>query len=1730
MPEEDWGQNDKPVAETWGESDKPAETWGQADPSAKGVKLSPWQAAWEGGKAAVKNQLGFTDDEANASGPADDALGIAGNLSEEAQNKMATPMTILSTLGRGFRTPLHTLLNPGAMYPQIMANTPDASTPFGRAALGSTVGLGTTILKNMFASPENAPSGPDIVQDVADRGQDAIHSLFHMPDSPRLNTRALTDAKVYDKEGNADWSRVPIKLLGHGIDMVSDIGTDPGQLALMGVHPGVSPEFARGTVAARDAVRMGEFGKFKTLQAAEDAMKGRLSDAVAAGQAGVNLKVPFGGPEIGFKQVIPKAFAPAFKALEPITDYLAKPLVGPNPSSPQELLKVKQEGLNRQKAMTFMRDNLAPVEQQVAKAGFTDETMLHNGAAVEAFDQDGNLHAKIEPENSPMDLKVQSGFPKELASDFEDLAKKRSDIHAEVKRQYEAGPEHFTPQVEAAFKHASTLTPAQQATFWDVAQQTAKVMHSTLRFMQENGLDVDTINAPVKALPRKLFDTIKSIEPEQFTSNKTINAFGTQVGDVALTSKVRPAVQALYEAVGKEGFNTNELGKMLDDVRFDKPPEKWQGTDMSRYERHTPADQRVEIEKPEILRTPDTLASELTTGRMKRQASAAQRVTGAVNEFESLKELNPAERQYLVNKLYEKLPQAMKQYNAVPGYRPGMITKFTREEMNAKQNPNLKRQGGAMNPEQAKRSGTLAGMDKQYGDMGDVRMTVSQGMEQYAKGTEATYGRALATAGNWWDRFMTKTGMREIQASGGREFFEPNALKAVRHQLEHPVARAITNEALDAEMLRLYDLVPDDLKETANRLLHDGVETGKAEEALPQYSHSKKGALLGDTSSRALGKPEPRPWRDGTTPPWDLKFEGPEHQKAQPGPNTHDPRAEHAYPGQARFQNMPWDELSKLAEEGNPAARHELTMRMEPLSGRSSGRPEIKPNRVAGVSSWEMGNAPPEPHDFTGRVFDPQNPFQQRPDPFAPPKTPTPLHDMVDRLGEIPAPTKGYFNEVREGPGKPAAPEKPAAAPQPPRAPKPTSQWDPTQYDPFQHGRKTLEQMEWKELGQKARDGNTAAQAEMIRRTEPRTFKTGADVSIEVHGKRTRLPDRKVADESTLVPKQATKFNPEQGPLPEGPRFVEGPQPEPFRIKGEPVKYRGQTQEVSTTRPTTLADMEELWKKSGRTDKFADHLNDTAKEALKSGKTLQEAVGSQWQPADRAYVELGDQKGWIHTGVANDLANYKRLGSDPTTFTNFLRRNVPAYVQFVKMAKAVSTLWGPGAPGYVALKTAHDLVRGEIAGAWDMKSAGEIANGQAGHWRYADTGGMDVSGIPEYDFGPKYGRLGGAQAAELLERNRALGTSGEVAQEFQRGATEASRAAATPDSSLDLGDYGTPKISDLPNAGRKMENFIRGQDNGMRSAAFASYLRQGMTEGEAAFQVERAFFDFTRKGTIPQILGQSGIVPFAAWHFKIIPFMLNWAMKNPGEFMLVQRVLGEMGAGAIPPSQVPMYIQHGTNIPVSVWKDEHGHVQMGMLTDDGVVPGDELRHLASSPLNFTLSKAGPPLRALFVASEQAKMDAKDPEKTTWGDWAKKYGQAATGRPTTIIKTLADPSKTAGEKLSMVFNPMQYQVFDATKQSQISAASAQRNVKYANYAVTDANKAVRAAEAKASDKTKTMSQVEALQFLQSDPTYIDAMNQLSAAQARVQREKIERKKNQNDVKQAKKVRDQMILAP
>lgn len=531
--------------------------------------------------------------------------------------------------------------------------------------------------------------------------------------------------------------------------------------------------------------------------------------------------------------------------------------------------------------------------------------------------------------------------------------------------------------------------------------------------------------------------------------------------------------------------------------------------------------------------------------------------------------------------------------------------------------------------------------------------------------------------------------------------------------------------------------------------------------------------------------------------------------------------------------------------------------------------------------------------------------------------------------------------------------------------------------------------------------------------------------------------------------------------------------------------------ETPGRRPVTLDEMEEFWKKSGREDRFIDHINPETREMLKQ-KPFHEVMERNWQPANRDLVELGDTTGYLHKGVANDLAVFKRLGTDPTGITNWLRKNAPVYSAYVALTKKMATLWNITAPGYITGNALGDLVRGHIGDAWDWKSPGELKRGVVPHFEYVDSGGAKAAQLPAYDFGPTLGVRRGEQAAEIFERNRIMDARGQTATELQFGESGAAQAVK--------------RVRDVvPAAGKKVENVMRGIDNNHRAGAFAKFMREGASEAEAAFKTEQIFFDYNRRGPVTTFLSQTGIMPFATWNSKIIPYMAHWAMTRPGEFAFVQRVMQAFGNGQIPASQLPAYMRSGTNIPLDIKRDKDGHVSVGIITENGnVIPGNELMQLMRDPARTILSKAGPVLRGLWEAHDQAAMDVKDPNRVTGWDVAKKYGEIAGGRPVSTIKNLLDDEKTAGEKAGELFSPVRYSRYDLTKQGNISRGSAKNALQSAAYAQADAYKAVREAQEAFLAANQGLEQVKALDYLQQDGPYRKAQAELEKQKARYQR--------------------------
>lgn len=494
-------------------------------------------------------------------------------------------------------------------------------------------------------------------------------------------------------------------------------------------------------------------------------------------------------------------------------------------------------------------------------------------------------------------------------------------------------------------------------------------------------------------------------------------------------------------------------------------------------------------------------------------------------------------------------------------------------------------------------------------------------------------------------------------------------------------------------------------------------------------------------------------------------------------------------------------------------------------------------------------------------------------------------------------------------------------------------------------------------------------------------------------------------------------------------------------------KVYDKTPGAPVMRPATLDDLNAIWESHGRPDALTDNMSPGELKALSEGKDLKQSVTSAWVPYGRKMLTTGEEAaepGYVHAKVANDLRDYKALGSDPNSIARYMRTNMPVYTYTVGALKKMSTVYGPQFPGYMAMKQAHDIARSVIGQLVDALSPGEIVNGQAGNFKYVQDG--NAAAYPTYNAG-RMGIFGGEKAVQLLEQNNIIAQHGEVGSAFD----------ASP--SIAQGAVDATKAT-----GRTLENIIRGQDNANRSAGFFARLRAGDTPLEAQLRVNQALFDFTRKGPAVSFLSQSGIVPFAAWHAKVLPFMLKWMIKNPGEFMIVQNALNAVGQGRIPASQLPNMLRDKTNIVTSVKVAGDGHTHVKMISDTGVIPGDDVMALARS-LNdnfgeqWIKSHLGMPLRAMLAANDQLERDARDPERATAGEKAMSVLKAGIGRPAMIASDLIDPSKSAGDKALSLFNPMMSEDVDLTKQGRISLGQAKGNLKYSQRAVAGAQAAV-----------------------------------------------------------------------
>ncbi len=1522
---------------------------------------------------------------------------------------------------------------------------------------------------------------------------------------------------------------------------------------VMQLHPGMS-EGAKIDVAARsDALRnigegmkpvdaayefskqTGQPAPLEILDAGKFDQAGRetfsnpnTSDLVNRGQLGLNFEGY--GPVPKAFLPIPKAVVPAFKVLQPLFDMMASAkstITGEAPRSANQVVQKVNENEARAAIGAFNRAEVLPIVRQIQRGELPQEAAEQLGNLMEAQHPNGHSRNEVEP----------------------NLAQRLKDddptMHAEIVAGLARSAARFDPQVQAVNEYVSTLPTKQQATFVDVAPKVAALPAKMRTFAAMQGprsINIPRLNADILDLPNKIQDVREAIDRVIATKPFEVKATPGSGSDAA--SGLREFVAKEH---GEQGVDTAELTKLIEDLRTEKPRELV-AVKPGEFPERAPGSPAPEPWS-EPGAAPMNPADALTKRRLNVQAKATQTATGTPDEFSRLNELSRQELVELKNKLTETMPLAIERYNSVPTWRPSRLSELGKDELaGAKENLNIRKPGVGMNPEDAERGGLLRDLDKEkYGRMGNVKQTVYEGNKSYSKGTAATEGRSVLDPKGKWatirDKFLSTVGITDLERLQAYNELDP--LKAVVHELDWNYFKAMTSSGIDAHVARTMAFPKTDTVQALQGAFYDGIETGeKYDKAKPTYWHSQKGALIADAtgksgnnylqeiSSRRSWEP-PTPNGPSPVPPWEYKPGTDWKPLRTPGS---DPLMGFAYPGMARFKEMAWGDLTKLADEGNPAARQEVAMRMEPLSqgqSKTQGLQRIGPNTrdpfyTGSRQSVESPVTPANPltpeQNPLGGLGD--EPFQPRTYPFEPPIIPraAPKYEFFDfdqplrgePLPATPGPKGGapikvdpnttdpFYTGARQTVETPTTPPKPAV-----RQAQRTGGVDP--FTPDATHWASYEVMDWKDLGERARNGDPAARQEMARRVEPRSVKN-APMPIDAN---TRDPfytgSRQTVETPTTPPRPEMPRHEPSGPLPSNPMFSEGPRTQPQSIGPNEPKYAPLTEEKKMTRPPTLADAEAIWKAGGEKGLFYDRLNADAKKKLAEGVPFHEVVDRKWTPDNMARADLDGQSGYIHAGVARELNEYKRLGQDPMAIARYMRQNLPLYTAILSGSKKLSTIYNPAFPAYMLMKQVHDQVRATLGGLTDAQYPQEVLAGQQGHLAYRQNGRTDM--LLEYisEGGVK---VGGEAAARELERAGQLDRAGTEFGEY-KAKPLSTEAAPAPDE-LQFGDFGSNSKNPIKQAkqlGGDLQEIIVAQDNANRAAAYFARRRAGDTPGEAAFKVDKAFFDFRRKGPLTQAMSQT-VIPFAGWHAKVIPFMLDWMVKNPGEFMLVQKALQQANAGMIPASQLPQMIRDGTNIPLSTRRDATGKQFVTTMNVNGMVPGTEAINFANDVmrhggLNWLQQHLAGPIRALIVAGKLAAQDEEDPERNTAGEEWGKVAHAFVGRPGTIGATLTDPNKTPGQQANMLLNPMTVTEWEESggkhSQDQISIYSARRGVRSAQRTAAEAQQAIQDEITKFVAAHKELAQAEAVKLSESDPLVIDARRKDAEARARVQRE-------------------------
>lgn len=436
---------------------------------------------------------------------------------------------------------------------------------------------------------------------------------------------------------------------------------------------------------------------------------------------------------------------------------------------------------------------------------------------------------------------------------------------------------------------------------------------------------------------------------------------------------------------------------------------------------------------------------------------------------------------------------------------------------------------------------------------------------------------------------------------------------------------------------------------------------------------------------------------------------------------------------------------------------------------------------------------------------------------------------------------------------------------------------------------------------------------------------------------------------------------------------------------------------------------ERVWKESGGVGPVKDLFN---KEAL-AQEPFTKSITQEWHPNGYGKpVEINGKPVLMHGELTRQLETLKKLGTDTGKFGQWMRLNYPAVAWLQQSWKKNATFRGPQYFAFQLRNQIGDATRMYMFDGIDQVTPEEFAKTFAvdPNGKFSIKGGRaaeflktedpDFFALTEFDWGPE-GKINGAEAIRRMQQSTLELSGGQT--QFEIMGEKGPRAGLVDNSYAAMASRASPKVVKpvvdwIDNAAEGMARWGAARELTNRITMFNALKRRGYTDTAAAIQTNHALIQFGRMSEAGHVMRDT-IMPFASYHMKSYPMLLQYAMENPGRFLNQLRAFDELHSKAdVDDKLLPEHMRgKGTFVTRKQTNEKGGIYTLG--TRSGTFPHDDFLEFARQPGNKI--KELIPLFQLMSDTQDA-LSKDDIWKSDTERW-KRVAEDVIGRPASTYK-------------------------------------------------------------------------------------------------------------------------------